>query len=157
MTEKQVQSCPRRIHEIGPWEHKPDLDAWETNRWTTDAVADKKRIEKYEKENPGGSAGTQLWLYTSDVPRTCSFCGSVHPEDAIALVREGWVIDPSTKKYKAYLEPPGYNEHMREVISKIRKMQDEKIPRRWSPTPPVKVYFMHFTQEQVDAFFIAGG
>lgn len=34
----------------------------------------------------------------------CSFCGSVSAGSAISLVKQGWMIEPSTKSYKWYLK-----------------------------------------------------
>lgn len=71
------QTCPRRIREIGPWEHKEGLDRW--NKTGAD--------------------------------RTCSFCGSLHPED-FEHVLERVIADPSCridhsdKSYKIYIHRP---------------------------------------------------
>jgi hypothetical protein len=76
-------------------------------------------------------ANNDRWLGSGDPPRTCSFCGGIHPEDAIRLVSENWRIEPTTKDYKRYLQPP--------------------LPG-WHPTPPVKLYVQHFSDEQVERF-----
>ena len=72
-----TQTCPRRVGELGPWDHSENLDTWESL--------------------PNGD-------------RVCSFCGSMHPDDLIALFPEA--IDPnsttrvelSTKQYKLYIQ-----------------------------------------------------
>lgn len=38
--------------------------------------------------------------------RTCSYCGSLHPDDVIALVRSGRPLEGTSKRYKAYISPP---------------------------------------------------
>jgi len=37
---------------------------------------------------------------------SCSFCGSLHPDRFMELLREGWVVGPTDKNYKAYLGKP---------------------------------------------------
>lgn len=36
--------------------------------------------------------------------RTCSYCGSAHPDDFMAAAEDGAKIGPTDKNYKAYLE-----------------------------------------------------
>jgi hypothetical protein len=38
--------------------------------------------------------------------RTCSYCGSLHPDDFMQLVRDGAEVGPTDKSYKAYIELP---------------------------------------------------
>lgn len=78
-------------------------------------------------------------------PRTCSYCGSVHPADALKLLREGWEIDPSDKRYKAYLQPPRYRATLLHMLTCTELPKDY-----WSPVPPVKLYTHHCTQQQID-------
>ena len=40
------------------------------------------------------------------VGSSCSYCGSLHPDRFMELVREGWTVGPTDKNYKAYLGPP---------------------------------------------------
>lgn len=61
-----VITCPRRLHELGPWDHERFLD-----RWTEDG--------------------------------TCSFCGSVRPEEFFRRAVAGEPITPTDKSYKVYL------------------------------------------------------
>lgn len=67
-------------------------------------------------------------------PRTCSYCGGVHPDDAIRLHEEGWIVESTTKNYKFYLKPPGAG---------------------WAPVPPVKVYLAHFDSPAIKRANIA--
>lgn len=60
---------------------------------------------------PGAYPGTDLWEYghgliTDERLLTCSFCGSVQPEEFLAKVKEGWIVGPTDKSYKAYLSRP---------------------------------------------------
>ena len=72
------------------------------------------------------SGGTRWDLNWS--PRTCSYCGAVHPDDALRLIKQhGWRVHGTDKPYKAYLEPS--NEH--------------------APVPPIKIKWYHWTPEQI--------
>lgn len=69
--------------------------------------------------------GQDRWQrFKSNGNRVCSYCGSLHPEDMFALVRDcanaptdaayGSVveIEPSTKNYKVYVHQPGVRNAM---------------------------------------------
>ena len=73
----ETQTCPRRMHDMGHWEREEGLDTWTSG------------------------AG----LSSQDGP-SCSFCGSLHPDHFMELVRDGWVVGPTDKPYKAYLARP---------------------------------------------------
>ena len=82
-------------------------------------------------------------------PRTCSFCGSVHADDLLELVKQGWTLEPSTKGYKTYWHPPGFAAYVDQFIGQIETgMVPEKTARYVEPTPPVKLYSNHLTPEQ---------
>ena len=72
------QTCPRRMGEIGPWDRGEDADTWDIR----------------EQMHQGLQA------------RHCSFCGSLHPDDFMRLVKEGWRVGATDKNYKAYLGSP---------------------------------------------------
>lgn len=79
MEAEESQTCPRRMGEGGPWPHEENKDRW----------------------MPGhGLAGQDA------AGLSCSFCGSLHPDRFMELVREGWVVGPTDKNYKAYLGKP---------------------------------------------------
>lgn len=130
--QKPAQSavCPRQAEAVFPSQHEHET-RWETDRWTRgDHV---------------------VWPVGFDHPRTCSYCGGVHPDDAIALLRAGWEMEGTGKSYKRYLHPPGYHVATQLDIDAIRS--GEKVPPGvGSPVPPVKVYVWHFDQKQIDAF-----
>lgn len=46
--------------------------------------------------------GTSKWLDD----RTCSYCGSMHPDDLFAAIEAGSVITPTDKSYKIYVDLP---------------------------------------------------
>jgi hypothetical protein len=52
------------------------------------------------------------WDMEPDGNRTCSYCGSIHPDDLMeicrkALVDERYGIEGTTKSYKVYVQQPG--------------------------------------------------
>lgn len=150
----EAQACPRRMGEMGPWEYKEGLDHWTRGRWAaTQAEADAEVAEFMASCNGHGSIGNVLWCYPGEQPRTCSFCGCVHPDDAVALIRAGWTCEATTKGYKRYLEPPGYAAWHLKTLREV-SVQDwgKTKPPYPSPIPPVKLYTMHFSAEQVEAF-----
>lgn len=128
----EMQTCLSRMNQLGPWEHEENLDTWETDRW--------------------GTRDTNKWEWKWK-PRTCSFCGCVHPEDALKLIEEKWMAERTDKGYKAYLHPPGYLGGLTETLVNMRAGVDpvEAIKNiGWSPIPPTKLYRWHFTAEQWD-------
>lgn len=82
----ESQTCPRRIHEVGPWSREENLDSWTTGH---------------------GVVGQDA------VGPSCSFCGSLNPDRFMKLVREGWIVGPTDKNYKAYLDRPATDEEKR--------------------------------------------
>jgi hypothetical protein len=73
-----AQTCPRRVE--GPKYDVTGEDTW----------------------RPGHS------LSPADEPAgpSCSYCGSLHPARFMELVHAGWVVGPTDKTYKAYLQVP---------------------------------------------------
>lgn len=49
--------------------------------------------------------GQDVWRQGTFGP-SCSFCGSLHPDRFMELLREGWIVGPTDKSYKAYLGKP---------------------------------------------------
>jgi hypothetical protein len=72
--------------EYGPWEHAEGLDSWTTGH---------------------GVVGQDA------IGLSCSFCGSLNPDRFMELVREGWIVGPTDKSYKAYLDQPATDEEKR--------------------------------------------
>lgn len=70
------------------------------------------------------------WPSALSKPRTCSYCGGAHPDDVIPLLVAGWHLETTDKPYKFYVRPSSSSESA-------------------EPTPCVKVYLMHWSQEQV--------
>lgn len=114
MSEKQT--CPDRFW-FGVHNKSEGLDSWVVDRWM-----------------PRSDGGTVVWGW-SWMPRSCSFCGGIHPDDAIRLVREGWKVEATGKFYKRYLNPPD----------------------GLGVVPPVKLYVFHFDLEARKLFNLAIG
>lgn len=156
----QAQTCPRRVHEMGPWDAKENLDIWETGRWSTDEeeVARRHAAEDAKlgpRETIHRTPNSDLWLWNWGPPRTCSFCGCIHPEDAIKLLSEGWEIESTTKWYKRYMHPPGTLTRNQAFLASIKDTSREVgagVPSIWSPVPPVKLHVPHFDEQQLIDF-----
>jgi hypothetical protein len=138
MTEKHT--CPRRIEQPGPWALDQNVDTWRTDRWTRwnelqSAIGRLAfrlgmRRTRFGISPLAGGGDTWPWSDHWQPPRSCSFCGGAHPDDAITLARAGWKLEATGKMYKFYLNPPGCR---------------ASYP---DPAPPVKLYAQHFTPEQ---------
>lgn len=112
-------------------------DCWETDRWD-------------------GRSDSEYWPIGFDKPRTCSYCGGAHPEDAIKLMEQGWEVEATTKSYKRYMQPPGFAGWFAQMLEQIDPKQPMSKQLEGygvkSPVPPVKLYIEHFTDEQIDRF-----
>jgi hypothetical protein len=114
-----------------------------------------EHVAKWERDRWNRHGDSDRWPDGYPYPRTCSYCGGAHPDDVVALVKAGWEVESTTKYYKRYLHPPGWREHLRRTLAVIRAGLLEGESHQSSPispVPPVKVYVMHFSQEQIDAF-----
>lgn len=69
-----IQTCPRRMAEMGPWDHREGIDEW-----------------------------TETPRREGEMTPFCSFCGSLHPGKFLELIARGWSVGPTDKNYKAYL------------------------------------------------------
>lgn len=116
----ETQKCPRRAE--APM--APGADETAPDHW-----------------RPGAEAWDYFpWHWN---PRTCSFCGSLHPDDAMRLLREGWAEEKATgKDYKAYLSPPADTEALRRGLT--RGGPDKPLS---APLP--KLYVHHLSKEQI--------
>lgn len=148
----EAQTCPRRMAESGPWDRAEGLDRWETGH---------------------GTVGQDT------VGVSCSFCGSLNPDRFLELVREGWIVGPTDKSYKVYLDQPATDEEKRakkerwlagdiaqalktarEAEGKTPEQVAEELDRAYRAENPMadsagqkaKFYFQHFSGEQRDQF-----
>lgn len=93
-------------------------------------------------------SGGTYWPAGEPRPRTCSYCGGVHPDDSVLLIMRGWEVETTTKTYKRYLHPPGH----RAAIAETEASGFSTWIGPRSPVPPVKLYTYHFDERQADAF-----
>lgn len=162
----EVQTCGRRTGDWGPWQRGLNLDRWYRDRWGTllgrrfkrwlhhhETWGYKLLSRVYKLLDKGiPYQGGTLWEWPW-YPRTCSFCGGVHPADALRLVHEGWEVEWSDKGYKAYMNPPGYRAAMSRIMDATRKREPTGAKHwSWSPVPPVKLYTQHFTEQDAAEF-----
>lgn len=119
-------ACPRRMNEIGPWQHQPDLDTWTTGR---------------------GVVGIQ------DEQPSCSFCGSLHPGTFMQWLRDGGPIGATSKNYKAYIDCPYPNERYGETTDEIITVDGGGSYRSISVYGrTAKFYFQHLDADQQREF-----
>lgn len=147
----EQQTCPRRLSDFGPWERTENLDTWTTGH---------------------GLIGQD------QVGPSCSFCGSLHPDRFIALVREGWIVGPTDKSYKVYFARPYTADEVADrkrrwleadtTARAIRDLggRDGKTPeqidadleQQWARLPSqdgatvAKFYLQHLSEAQRDEF-----
>lgn len=173
----EPQTCPRR-GEGGAGSFLPGPDRWDTGRWSTNEESVRLQhlaedtaglarhnamnalrneppitMEEYTTKWHIRGPSNDLWFWSWGPPRTCSYCGGIHPEDALRLLGDDWEVDGTTKGYKKYLNPPGTNQKHAALIRSLQDKNKEPfqcVPSVWSPTPPVKVYVQHFTAEHID-------
>lgn len=122
--EKHRHTCPRRMQEMGSWKREEGLDVWETGHGLVG------HQEKKEK--------------------SCSFCGSLHPDAFMEWIEQGAEVGPTDKSYKAYITYPGKD-------PEEGKVQEYTIPNE-SGGPPTEVtevygteckfYFQHLSDDQ---------
>lgn len=67
------------------------------------------------------------WEYRNSAKyRQCSFCGGIHPDDVLPLLKAGAIVGLTDKSYKMYLYPKSGG--------------------------TLKIYFQHFTKTQYENF-----
>jgi hypothetical protein len=150
ITHHGEQACPRR-GENALSSRLPLPDTWDRGRWAATREEAEAEVAEFMAENPTGSIGEVLWPGPHPQPRSCSYCGGIHPDDAVTLVRAGWESEDTTKSYKRYLQPPGYRAYMNRLLDAGYDVAHVEKGTS-SPVPPVKLYTMHFAREQVKEF-----
>ncbi len=155
----EPQTCPSRISQGRDDPSDPNPDQWETDRWCADEEKVKAMHDEEDKKHKPGTffrgPWNDRWLWSWGPPRTCSYCGGIHPEDAIRVMQEGWEVEGTDKFYKKYINPPGTHTQHEAFIASIKDHKREPgqgVPSVWSPAPPVKLYTDHLTQDQIDRF-----
>lgn len=133
-----------------------------------------RRMSEFGPWDRGENLDT--WDVDRDGFRTCSFCGSLHPDDVLAHLRNGVEIHPTDKNYKGYLmapdpkagqrridgmsnanERPGANwiqvteEHLPELRAAgwgtENKVGQWMLYAEHSALAQVKFYYQHFNEE----------
>jgi hypothetical protein len=96
----EQHTCPRRAENPGPWNYDTGPDTW---------------------DNRGGLIGQDR------VGPSCSYCGSLHPDRFMELVREGWIVGPTDKDYKAYFARPYTDDE--KAARKQRWLESDAVAR----------------------------
>jgi len=87
---------------------------------------------------PPGWPTTDTWRHD----QTCSYCGSLHPDEFIRRLAAGETIGTTTKTYKAYLDNPRakfYYQHLSEdQRTEFIRLLNDGVTRpdfEWNPMP----------------------
>ena len=109
---------------------------WRTDRWRTVTEPQEECI------------AWGVWKFAVPKPRSCSFCSSIHPEDALALLIAGWFVlpvdaakwylrqdigndvSPPVKLYKHHIHDDVTIARMQKIIRAKNLMVDEE--RLWA-------------------------
>jgi hypothetical protein len=130
--------------------------------------------------SPFVGSGTNLDTWRDGTTgASCSYCGSLHPGKFMELVREGWIVGPTDKSYKAYLSRPASvrekadrkttwldqmtrdgveaaalerGETPEEFRAALADHYDREVARSEAFGSQEKFYFQHLTPEQRDEF-----
>ena len=139
-----------------------------------------------EAPNASRFPGSDRWttghgLISQKGERSCSYCGSLHPDRFMELVREGWLVGPTDKSYKAYLARPYTDaekvtqrekwhatDHVARAIRELGEKDgktpaaiDADLDREWTErvepfmgggSRECKFYFQHLSEEQRHEF-----
>lgn len=98
------------------WDHpRPTSEATWDKGTTPPAIEVKQTCPRRQEGGPWdpGFEGVDTWQIAPNGDRTCSFCGSLHPEDYVAIVKDyvadvpGVQFDTSNKGYKRYARRAG--------------------------------------------------
>lgn len=145
-------TCPYRIAS-GPWGLSTNIDSWGECRWTTDEEEAKRLRQAWLERSPTNAMyeSSYDWFWSWGPPRTCSFCSSIHGEDAIRLIEEEWEIEACDSRDKAYLNPPGTSQSRAVFLRNLRLSKGGPVmrPSVWAPMPQVKLKFEHLDKAQL--------
>lgn len=105
-----------------------------------------------ESPNPSaygdGSATPDSWYrrYGRKGPRSCTYCGSLHPDDFMDVVRTGsGKIGPTDKNYKVYVTIPTL---LYTPTSTFTNHDGKKVVQKLPKTPAtLKFYFQHLSED----------
>ena len=96
-----------------------------------------------------------------DGRKVCSYCGSLHPDSFMECLRDGCLVEPTDKNYKAYIELPNPKVGKRVCIGSSYPSKNWlKRKLGWSdkthgiagPTITAKFYYRHLSTAQMQEF-----
>lgn len=144
---------------------------------TVSTMRDKQRCPRRDEIGQQGGAPTEqpdTWRVRGrndgglgDKVRTCSYCGSMNPDDLMEMLEAGTcVIGPTDKNYKAYIEEALTDEQLAkveaEVDAEIADLGPEHhrenhrantlLMRNHGPSI-AKFYYMHLSEPQRQRYF----
>jgi len=118
-------------------------------------ILDPAEVHKHDQKIPGMPAPDwQVRGRRDNEPyqhdyRQCSYCGSIHPEDMLALIKSGSRLTGTTKAYKRYLITPNPIAGQDcSIGSRPGPDGREEIPGKAPATIQQKFYLDHVTPEQ---------
>lgn len=120
----------------------------------TSSNSEKQRCpRRIESPNPLAYGGEHAlpddWerRHGADGPRACSYCGSLHPDDFMAAVRDGLAeLGPTDKSYKVYvvIQSILYTPRQYRLVDGV-----ETDIKEYAPAPAhLKFYFQHLNVDQ---------
>jgi len=121
-------------------------------------MAEKQRCPRRgESPNPDaygdGTSTPDRWdrRYGRKGPRSCSYCGSMHPDDFLAAARDGsGELGPTDKNYKVYvtIESVTYTP----TSSTWQNGKQSNVVKHPKAPAMLKFYFQHLSHEQMHEF-----
>ncbi|MBI4900916.1 MAG: hypothetical protein HY829_10615 [Actinobacteria bacterium] len=115
-----------------------------------------RRDEVLNPDGPFKVPNHDEW-HGKDPRRTCSWCGSMHPDDFLAAIRAGVTVGPTDKSYKAYVEET-LNDPDRVALGERYKAQGftrehaTDLAKHASGAHIGKFYYRHLSEEQQGEF-----
>ena len=73
-----------------------------------------RRVELIH-QTPGPDTWDSRAGLSGGIGPSCSHCGSLSPDVFMAKIREGWIVEPTDKGYKAYLDQPYTAEELESI------------------------------------------
>lgn len=64
------------------------------------------RRSEASRQSPGPDRWNDHASISTGIGPCCSYCGSLNPETFMDKIRNGWIVEPTDKNYKAYLDQP---------------------------------------------------
>lgn len=64
---------------------------------------------------PGPDTWADRPSLTGGIGPSCSYCGSLNPDVFMAKIRDGWIVGPTDKPWKAYLDQPFTSDEIQRI------------------------------------------